>query len=345
MRVFCTCVEMHAVSSLHHVAKAGTMSVDLANILPAKRKRGVNEGTAPTASVAQGTSKQAPAKAAKVSRVKNASSSGRKAAGTRKASPKPPPRIQASRKPPPRMQAPGNLGIPDVAAAFIRLVRYKLSSRNAQVPLPSELLQIGHYEEGMKLGPFDGDTTEKMAGYLKTFKHHVKYDEPIGDDILALVCDTLGAFAANCVRVAGSDKEGGQGGTGTTLGTHADLPPDDREKVRRQVHEAVVAGTSQQQSVDRDVSFVTHAGVEGTKAFVLADYGRLWAKGHMCHARFVVLFHSSDLSATTNMRFRNSRYSSDREVYSSFIRQLPSSPPIVKCLLHVCVASPLRLRS
>jgi len=222
------------------------------------------------------------------------------------------------------MQAPANLGIPDVATVFITLVRYKLSSRNAQVPLPRELLQMRHYEEGMKLGPFDGDTTEKMAGYFKAFKHHVKYGEAIGDEIVSLVCDTLGAFAANCGRVAGSDKEGGQGGTGNTLGTHADLPPDDR---------------------DRDVSFVTHAGVVGTKDFVLADYGRLWAKGHMCHARFVFLFHSSDLCAITNMRFRNSRCSSDREVYSSFIRQLPSSPPIVKCLLHVCVAFPLRLRS
>ena len=324
------------------------MSVDLANILPAKRTREVNEGTAPTASVAK-AAKLSKAKAAKLSKVKNASSSGRKAAGTRKASPKPPPRMRGSPKPPPRMQArmqaPGILGIPDVAAVFIRLVRYKLSSRNAKVPLPRELLKMRHYEEGMKLGPFDGDTTEKMAGYFKTFKHHVKFGEAIGDEILSLVCDTLGAFAANCGRVAVSEKEGGQSGTGQTLGTYANLPPDDREKVRRQVHEAVMARTSQQQSVDRDVSFVTHAGVEGTKAFVLADYGRLWAKGHMCHARFVVLFHSSDLSATTNMRFRNSRYSSDREVYSSFIRQLPSSPPIVKCLLHMCVASPLRLRS
>jgi hypothetical protein len=205
-----------------------------------------------------------------------------------------------------RMQAPGILGIPDVAAVFIRLVRYKLSSRNAGVPLPRELLKMRHYEEGMKLGPFDGDTTEKMAGYFKTFKHHVKFGEAIGDGILSLVCDTLGAFAAaNCGRVAVSEKEGGQSGIGKTLGTYADLPPDDREKVRRQVHEAVMARTSQQQSVDWDVSFVTHAGVKGTKASVLADYGRLWAKGHMCHARYVFLFHSSDLYATTHMRFRS----------------------------------------
>jgi hypothetical protein len=205
------------------------------------------------------------------------------------------------------MQAPGNLGIPDVAAVFIRLVRCKLSSRNAHIPLPSELLQLRHYEEGMNLGPFDGDTTEKMAGHFKTFKHHVKYKEAIADGILSLVCDTLGSFAANCGRVAGSEKEGGQSGAGKKLGTCADLPlpPDDREKVRRQVHEAVVVRTSQQQSVDRDVRFVTHAGVEGTKASVLADYGRLWAKGHMCHARYVFLFHSSDLCATTHMRFRS----------------------------------------
>jgi hypothetical protein len=147
----------------------------------------------------------------------------------------------------------------------------------------------------MNLGPFDGDATEKMAGCIKTFKHHVKCKEAIAGDILSLACDTLGSFAANCGRVAVSEKEGGQSGTGKKLGTHADLPPDDREKVRRQAHEAAVVRTSQQQTVDRDVSHVARAGVEGTKASVLADYGRLWAKGHVCHARCAFLFHSSDL--------------------------------------------------
>jgi hypothetical protein len=170
------------------------------------------------------------------------------------------------------MQAPVNLGIPDAAAVFVRLVRYKLSSRNENIPLPRDLLQPRHYEEGMNLGPFDGDTTEKMEGCIKTFKHHEKHGGPVTEDIISLVCGTLGSFAANLGSVAVSEKEGGQSGGGMKAGTCADLPPDDREKVRRHAQEAVAQRESQQQNVDRDVSFVTHAGVEGTKVPVHQPY-------------------------------------------------------------------------
>jgi hypothetical protein len=111
VRVFCARVEMRAVSSLCCVAKAGTTSVGLVNILPVKRRRG-NEGTAPIASVAKGSSKgsssekagsskgppsakRSSAKQSNLPKVKKASSSGRKAAGSRTTPQLPPARVQA----------------------------------------------------------------------------------------------------------------------------------------------------------------------------------------------------------------------------------------------------------
>ena len=52
VRVFCASADVYAVASLYHVTRARAMSMDLANVLCGKRRRG-NEGTARPVSVAK----------------------------------------------------------------------------------------------------------------------------------------------------------------------------------------------------------------------------------------------------------------------------------------------------
>ena len=148
------------------------------------------------------SAKGLPAKQQTLSKLKKASSSGRKAAGSR----------ASTKLPPPRIQAPAYTGLSDAAKRCIELVRYKLPSRNPDIPLLPELLQLSHYEDGIGLGSFDSSTAKTMNGCFKTFKHHGKCGETINAGIISLVCDTLGSFAANRGRVPVSQREGGQSG-------------------------------------------------------------------------------------------------------------------------------------
>ena len=243
------------------------------------------------------SAKGLPAKQQTLSKLKKASSSGRKAAGSR----------ASTKLPPPRTQAPAYTGLSDAAKRCIDLVRYKLSSRNPGIPLLPELLQLSHYEDGIGLGSFDSSTAKTMNGYFKTFKHHDKHGETIDAGIISLVCDTLGSFAANRGRVPVSQREGGQSGGVFKLGSYGDLAPEEGARAREHIQRAAAQrGSPQQRSVvpaegtrvrqgddspqqrtptTGSSACFTQAGVKGAKASVLEDYGRMWSEGLMCHAK------------------------------------------------------------
>ena len=154
----CPCAEMHAVFSLCCVARTGTMSLDMANVLSTKRRRG-NDGKSKVKSASSSGGKMSSANTTKASKIKNASSSGRKATSARQSPAHVCPRIRLT---PP-------IGLSVGARSFLTLVRHKLSARVVDKPLAPEMLQLPFYEKGMGYGPFDEDTATTTKGYFKTF--------------------------------------------------------------------------------------------------------------------------------------------------------------------------------
>ena len=311
----CPCAEMHAVFSLCCVARTGTMSLDMANVLSTKRRRG-NDGKSKVKSASSSGGKMSSANTTKASKIKNASSSGRKATSARQSVRNVRPRIRLT---PPIGQTVGGLSVG--ARSFLTLVRHKLSSRVVDIPLAPEMLQLPFYEKGMGYGPFDEDTATTTKGYFKTFRHHRHDGEPISAEMISVFCDVLSSFATNL--------GGGQApaprpsiAEATSGGQAGDSPKPHPP------------GTS-------SAAYLTHAGVEGTKASVLEEFEHMWAKGLLCHARCVYMFlritppivkcfvHAHVLSPFTT----------DREVFVPYTCCLPSSPPIVKCYFHLHVYS------
>jgi hypothetical protein len=246
------------------------------------------------------------ASASKASKIKNASSSGRKATGSR----------QTPKHPPPRVQAPSHVGLSVGATRFLTLVRHKLSARVMDVPLATEMLQLQHYEKGVGHSPFDKDAATTMEGYFKTLRHHRKAGEPMSEELISVACETLSSFATNL----------GGGQVPPPRTARADFAHDGRVKVRDHVLEAIkkhgslqsldvardlrtkwrfnpsearaaiAEGTSEGQGVGSPqphppgaapAARFTRAGVEGTKASVLEEFQRVWAEGLSCHARSV----------------------------------------------------------
>ena len=93
---------------------------------------------------------------------------------------------------------------------------------------------------------------------------------------------------------------------------------------------------------DKQVTHQSHIPrVEGTKASVLEEFEHMWAKGLLCHARYVYMFLriTPPIAKCFVHAHVLSPFTTDREVFVPCTCCLPSSPPIVKCYFHLHVYS------